>query len=451
MQSAQMNRSVLVVDDDPQMRFALKESIGRMGYEVVLSENGEEAVGKLREPGREFSLVVTDMRMPRMDGFSLLREIRRDVSALPVLVITGFGTVETAVEMMKEGATDFLVKPFPFERLKKTVDSIVGSGPAGEREIITANPAMKRIVELAGKLAGSDITVLIHGESGTGKELLARHIHKASRRAEAPFVAVNCAAIPENLLESELFGHEKGSFTGATERKKGKFELAQSGTILLDEIGEMPLALQAKLLRVLQEKEVDRVGGKAPVTVDIRVIATTNRDLWKECAEGRFREDLYYRLNVFPIEVPALRDRPEDIAALAEHFIRRYSVPAGKRIDGVSEKALAVLREMKWRGNVRELQNVMNRAVFLAAGPQIEETDLMVGGLQQPIPAECGDKNKKVPPGKIRDMEKDLILDTLKGVDGNRTRAAKLLGVSVRTIRNKLKEYGFRENGENFA
>ncbi|MDA8086582.1 MAG: sigma-54 dependent transcriptional regulator [Nitrospiraceae bacterium] len=446
MQSAQMTRQILIVDDDPQMRLALKESIGRMGYEAILSENGEEALVKLREPGREFSLVVTDMRMPRMDGLSLLKEIRRAASSLPVLVITGFGTVETAVEMMKEGATDFLVKPFPFEKLQKTVDSIVAGGvaartaaPPGEggREIITASPRMKRIVELAEKLADSEITVLIQGESGTGKELLARRIHKASSRAGRPFVAVNCAAIPENLLESELFGHEKGSFTGAVERKKGKFELAGGGTILLDEIGETSLVLQAKLLRVLQEKEIDRVGGKAPVPVDARVIATTNRDLWKECAAGRFREDLYYRLNVFPIEVPALRDRPEDIEALAGHFTDKFSVAAGKTIEGISENAMAALRAMKWRGNIRELQNVMHRAVFLARGPVIEEADLMLEGIAQPASAAHG---------KIRDMERDLIIETLRGVDGNRTRAARILGVSVRTIRNKLKEYG-----ENFS
>ncbi len=439
MDCAQMSRPVLVVDDDPQMRLALKESIGRMGYEVILSENGQEALDKLRQPGVEFSLMVTDMRMPRMDGLELLKEVRRGGGPLPVLVITGFGTVETAVEMMKEGATDLLMKPFPFDRLKKAVDSIIRSGVgSGSSELKTGNPAMKKIVELAGKLAASDITVLIEGESGTGKELLSRHIHKSSRRSDKPFVAVNCAAIPDNLLESELFGHEKGAFTGATDRKKGKFELAHGGTILLDEIGEMPLLLQAKLLRALQEKEIDRVGGNSPVSVDVRVIATTNRDLWKECEAGRFREDLYYRLNVFPVGVPSLRERPEDIEELSKHFIQKFSALAGKTIDGISSPAMTALKAMKWRGNVRELQNVIHRAVFLTQGPMIEEADFML----EQTKCRPGDVN----PGKIRDMEKQLIMDTLKGVEGNRTMAAKILGVSVRTIRNKLKEYG-----ENFS
>jgi len=289
---------------------------------------------------------------------------------------------------------------------------------------------MQRIIQLAGNLAANDITVLVTGESGTGKELLARHIHRLSRRKDKPFVAVNCAAIPENLLESELFGHEKGAFTGANERKKGKVELADSGTILLDEIGEMPMLLQAKLLRVLQEREIDRVGGKEPVKVDVRVIATTNRDLVLECAEGRFREDLFYRLNVFPLRVPPLRERPEDIPLLAEHFIRNFAAVAGKTIRGCSDEVLADLQQMPWRGNVREFENVLQRAVFLCSSDTVGSGDLMV------------DHAGPRPAGNGKDMEKDMIMKTLKEVNGNKAKAAELLGVSVRTVRNKLSEYG---------
>jgi DNA-binding NtrC family response regulator len=378
-----------------------------------------------------YSLIVTDMKMPRMDGLTFLKEVRKRVGNLPVLVITGFGTVENAVETMKEGATDYLMKPFSFDTLTKSIESIMAR-VSPDRDLLTANPDMQRIVQLAGNLAANDITVLITGESGTGKELLARHIHRQSRRKDKPFVAVNCAAIPENLLESELFGHEKGAFTGAAERKKGKVELADSGTILLDEIGEMPMLLQAKLLRVLQEREIDRVGGKEPVKVDVRVIATTNRDLALECAEGRFREDLFYRLNVFPLRVPPLRERPEDIPLLADHFIRNFSAVAGKTIRGCSEEVIADLQQMPWRGNVREFENVLQRAVFLCSSDTVGRGDLMV---DHAGPRTAGN-------GKLKDMEKDMIMKTLKEVNGNKAKAAKLLGVSVRTVRNKLSEYG---------
>jgi transcriptional regulator with PAS, ATPase and Fis domain len=274
--------------------------------------------------------------------------------------------------------------------------------------------------------------VLIAGESGTGKELLARHIHRLSKRKDKTFVAVNCAAIPDNLLESELFGYEKGAFTGAQERKKGKVELADGGTILLDEIGEMPMMLQAKLLRVLQEREIDRVGGKEPVQVDVRVLATTNKDLAHECAEGRFREDLYYRLNVFPLRVPPLRERLEDILLLANYFVKTFSATAGKHLRGCSPDAIASLQKMPWRGNIRELENVIQRAVFLCTGEEVEMGDLMVDSAG---PGQAAN-------GKLKDMERDVILKTLKEVKGNKSKAAKLLGVSVRTVRNKLNEYG---------
>jgi DNA-binding NtrC family response regulator len=422
-------KPILVVDDDPQMRLALREAIQRLGYCVAVCDNGLDAIGKLHQ--ENFSLVVTDMKMPKMDGLMFLREIRRRIGNLPVLVITGFGTIENAVETMKEGATDYLMKPFSFDTLGKTIDAIMARNRLG-KEILTVNPEMQKMVNLAGNLAGNDITILIQGESGTGKELLARYIHKTSRRAEKPFIAVNCAAIPDNLLESELFGHERGAFTGATERKRGKFELADGGTILLDEIGEMSITLQAKLLRVLQEREIDRVGGKETVPVDVRVIATTNRDLYRECTEGRFREDLYYRLNVFPIKVPPLRERLEDIAFLSTQFAEKFSVAAGKKVKGFSDDAMDLLKKRLWRGNVRELENVVQRAVFLCRDELIGTGDFM---LEDAVA-------KEVANGRIKDMEKELILQTLKEVKGNKTKAAKVLGVSVRTIRNKLHEYG---------
>jgi len=422
-------KPILVVDDDATMRLAMNEAVQRLGYKTVLCGSGEEAVSKLGTS--VFSLVVTDMKMPHMDGLTFLKEVRRRAGSLPVLVITGFGTVENAVEAMKQGATDYLMKPFSFDTLSKTIATVLARS-ATEREILTANKDMQKLLGLASSLAANDITVLVTGESGTGKELLARRIHQGSRRKDHPFIAVNCAAIPDNLLESELFGYEKGAFTGAAERKKGKIELADRGTILLDEIGEMTMMLQAKLLRVLQEREIDRVGGKEPVKVDVRVIATTNRDLARECDEGRFREDLYYRLNVFPIKMPALRERPEDIPLLANHFARTYSQAAGKPLSGCSPEVLEYLGRLPWRGNVRELENVIQRAVFLSAGDEVGTNDLLFDGAGPQAAAN----------GKLRDMEKDMILKTLKEVNGNKAKAARLLGVSVRTVRNKLNEYG---------
>ncbi len=422
-------KPILVVDDDPQMRAALKEAIQRTGHQAVLAEDGRDGLAKLeRGP---FAMVITDMKMPCMDGLTLLREARQKVGKIPFLVITGFGTVENAVDAMKEGASDYLMKPFSFDTLTAKIDAIMERF-VSERQIITDSPQMKRLLQLAEDVASGDTTVLICGESGTGKELLARHIHQLSRRREKPFVAVNCAAIPDTLMESELFGHEKGSFTGATERKTGKFELASGGTILLDEIGEMPLGLQAKLLRVLQEKEVDRVGGRQPVRVDIRVIATTNRDLYRETTEGRFREDLYYRLSVFPLVVPPLRERPEDIRLLADVFLRKFSGPADKTICGYTPDAMKFLEGRGWRGNIREFENTIQRAVLLCRGDRITMDELMPDDSPAPnLQRQAG----------IREMERDLILKTLEETEGNKTRAAKILGVSVRTVRNKLNEY----------
>jgi DNA-binding NtrC family response regulator len=424
-------KSILVVDDDQQMRAAMKEAVIRMGYQSVVAEDPVDALKKLED--MSVSMIITDMKMPKMDGLSFIREARKKIGSLPILVITGYATVENAVDVMKEGVCDYLIKPFSFEDLTNTIETIMSRDSNNGKEIITSDENMKNLMQLTGSVAASDMTVLILGESGTGKEVLARYIHKASRRNKKPLVAVNCAAIPDNLLESELFGHEKGAFTGAVDKKAGKFELAHGGTILLDEIGEMTSTLQAKLLRVLQEKEIDRIGGKQPLPVDVRVIATTNRDLQKEIAEGRFREDLYFRLSVFPIHLPPLRERPEDIKLLAGHFAEKFSKELNKTISGFTDEAVEFIRTRKWKGNIRELENAVHRAVLIARGELIGVEDFMLEG---------NGSQSAANEGSIKDMEMDLIVKTLETTNGNKTKAAKLLGVSVRTIRNKLNGYG---------
>jgi two-component system response regulator FlrC len=428
-------KSILVIDDDPQMRAALQEAIPRMGYKALLTRNGQEALSKIDDTS--ISMIVTDMQMPKMDGLSFIKKMREKASNIPILVITGFATVENAVDAMKEGACDYLMKPFSLDALKKSIKSVMSkNGPRvsnSNNNIITANEKMKKLIQLAGDIALSDITVLILGESGTGKELLAQYIHNSSGRKEKPLVAVNCAAIPDNLLESELFGFEKGTFTGASESKTGKFELANGSTILLDEIGEMSSPLQSKLLRVLQEKEVDKIGSKRPLSIDVRVIATTNRDLRKEIEEGRFREDLYYRLNVFPIHVPPLRERPEDIPVLAAHFAKKFAAQLNKNIEGFKSDAVEFLSTKQWRGNIRELENTIHRAVLITKSGLIGVDDFMFDeNISHDLP----------PTRNIKHMEMEMILKTLEDTKGNKAKTAKLLGVSVRTIRNKLNEYG---------
>jgi two-component system response regulator FlrC len=409
-------KSILLVDDDVQMRAALKEAVVRMGYNAVMAEDPEDALKVLKDV--TVSMIVTDMKMPKMDGLEFIKAAREQIGNLPVLVITGHATVENAVEVMKEGVCDYLMKPFSFDSLTSTIESIMSRASHKGKEILTENEKMKKLIQLAGSVATSDMTVLITGESGTGKELLARYIQKSSRRRNKPFVAVNCAAIPDNLLESELFGFEKGAFTGANEKKVGKFELANGGTILLDEIGEMTSTLQAKLLRVLQEREIDRIGGKHPVPVDVRVVATTNRDLLEEIEDGKFREDLYFRLSVFPLQLPSLRERPEDIRYISEHYANKFSLELNKTVTGFTEEAAEFLTTRKWKGNIRELENAVHRAVLIASSEFIGAN------------------------GSIKDMEMDMIVKTLQDTNGNKTKAAKLLGVSVRTIRNKINGYG---------
>lgn len=425
---------VLAIDDDAQMRNALKEALGRIGFLVDIAVDGEEGIIKVKK--ESYSLIISDMMMPKMDGLSFLKYIRKDGIFTPVLMITGFGTIESAVEAMKLGASDYIMKPFSFDTLKRAIEGLLPKS-FEDKDIIYSSPEMKKIVNLATGLASSDITVLIYGESGTGKEVLARYIHKYSNRKDKPFVAVNCAAIPENLLESELFGHEKGAFTGALERRIGKFEKAQGGTILLDEIGEMALPLQAKLLRVLQEKEFDRVGGKEPIKIDVRIIATTNRDLKKECEKGNFREDLYYRLNVFPIKLPPLRERKEDIEVLSEHFLHKYNIKINKNIQGFEKQAMELLKNHYWKGNVRELENVIQRAVFMCQKNYISVNDIYFEENETKQAGNMGSFK-----GSLKDIEKEMIFKTLAETGGNKTKAADILGITVRTLRNKLKEYG---------
>lgn len=437
-----LKEKALVVDDEPHMRIALKEAMERLGFEVVLAEDGEAAYVSIKK--NNFNLIISDIMMPKVDGLSLLKMIRKEGCYIPFLIITGFGTIENAVEAIKLGASDYIVKPFSFESLKKSVQALVPK-KYEDRDIVYASESMRKIVNLALGLAASDITVLIYGESGTGKEVLARLIHKHSNRKEKPFVAVNCAAIPENLLESEMFGYEKGAFTGASEKRIGKFEKAQDGTILLDEIGEMALPLQAKLLRVLQEKEFDRIGGKESIKINVRVIATTNRDLKKECEKGNFREDLYYRLNVFPIKIPPLRERVEDIEVLSVYLLHKFNIKNNKNISYIEEKALEKLKKHYWKGNVRELENVIQRAVFMCQKSYVSFDDIYF----EDETFDCLSKNKHLE-GSLKDLEKEMIFKTLEKTDWNKTKAADILGITVRTLRNKLKEYGknfpFEEN-----
>lgn len=443
-------RCVLVVDDEPSMRLALTESLRRNGYAVVQAANGQEAMDRIS--ASKPWLVLTDLKMPRSGGLEVVKEVKRRCPNTHVVVMTAYGTVETAVEAMKCGAVDYLLKPFATEHLEQVLvhlEAGVHAEPEGNvmptssRPMLGEDPAMAKVLALAEGVAMSQATVLIQGESGTGKELLARFIHSRSPRGHRPFIAVNCAALPDGLLESELFGHERGAFTGALMRKIGKFEMAHQGTILLDEISEMNLGLQAKLLRVLQEREVDRIGGREPVQVNIRVIATTNRSLRQEVEHGRFREDLYYRLNVFPITLPPLRERPSDIPVLARHFVRATASRNGLAVPRLSEAALTVLLGRLWKGNVRELENAVERAVLLAGDDGIGPEHVIVEESARGMaPSSSAAHTHNLPAnGSLWEMERDLIMQTLDRVKGNRTHAAKALGISIRTLRNKLREY----------
>jgi DNA-binding NtrC family response regulator len=449
-------RTILVVDDEPGMRAALAAVLGRGGFGVELAATGEDGLQKAKAVALD--LLVTDLRLPGLGGLDLLRELRQAGIDVPAIVITAHGTVEDAVTAMKLGAADFLAKPFsPADLLHLATRTLGERGgrlatpaaipggrarghesQAARRTLVSRDPRVLRLLEVAETVASSRAPVLVQGESGTGKELLARHLHDQGARRGKPFVAVNCAALPRELLESELFGHERGAFTGALGRKIGKFELAQGGTILLDEVSEMEPGLQAKLLRVLQEYEVDRVGGTAPVPIDVRVVATTNRRLRELVDRGRFREDLYYRLSVIPLVLPALRERKGDVELLADHFLQRFDGGRGLRFSAAAREALAA---RPWPGNVRELENTIERAALLARGPEIGPDDLAD---VEPAAPRLGSLAGLT----VEEMERRLILETLVRTQNNRTQAARLLGISIRTLRNKLAEYRARGDAD---
>lgn len=435
---------ILVVEDDEALRDALLVTLEAAGHLPIGAPGGREALDALAR--ETFSMVVSDLRMAPMDGLQLLGEIRLRQPALPVVLMTAFGDVDKAVAAMRGGACDFMLKPFEPKALLEQISRY--ATPPRAEGVVGADARTQDVLLLAARVAGTDATVLLTGESGTGKEVFARYIHDHSARAKGPFVAINCAAIPDNLLEATLFGHEKGAFTGAQAAQAGKFEQADGGTLLLDEISEMPLGLQAKLLRVLQEREVERVGGKRPVAVDIRVLATSNRDMAAEVAAGRFREDLYYRLNVFPLHIPPLRDRPGDLLPLARHFVGVHGGRAGRR-PSLTAAAQAKIAAYSWPGNVRELENAVQRALILAPGDSIDADHLLLSSIPATV-LQTVTAASAVPAASsanMRDLEKQHILETLARVGGSRKKAVEILGISERTLRYKLAQYR-EEDGE---
>jgi DNA-binding NtrC family response regulator len=432
-------KHVLVVDDDAGMRAALEARFRRCGWTAETAVSAEEAIDRFRRS--RHALIVTDIRMPGQDGFAVMRAARQLAPNTAVILLTAYASVPEAVRAMRDGACDYLVKPVSFEQLEHAAEQILAQAAVAtqtSKDLVGSSPAWLEALDRVRQAAASDADVLIEAESGTGKELVARLIHQLGQRRDRPFVAVNCAAFPESLLESELFGHTKGAFTGANCTKPGKFELANGGTLLLDEIGELPLSLQPKLLRAIQEREFDRLGDTRPQHVSLRVIATTNRSLFDMVRERKFRADLYYRLNVIPVALPPLRERPGDIRELAEYFARLYS-PPGRPVS-LSPEFLSGLQSHSWPGNVRELANCIRRAIALSVGPEIDRAALE--GWNRSDTAPNSSANNYLRPGvSLGEMERKLVQMTLEATGGNRSRAAALLGVSLRTVRNKVRDY----------
>jgi len=446
------DRTLLVADDDPGLRESLERTLTREGYRVLLASDGRAALERLQDGA--IDLIVTDLKMPGLTGLELLRAAKTIAPDVDVILLTAFGTVEEAVKAMKDGAYDFLTKPFRREQLLKLIDKALERRELIERNkvlqqrlddllrqgaIVGASPAFRRMMMLVEQVASSSATVLVQGESGTGKELVARAIHERSARAGKPFVAVNCAALPETLLESELFGYERGAFTGAAARKEGRFELADGGTLFLDEVADLSAVTQPKILRVLQEGEFDRLGATRSIKVDVRLVAASNQDLAQMVKERRFREDLFYRLNVITVHVPPLRERREDIPMLAQHFLRVYAAKNNRRLDGLTDDALKRLEAWAWPGNVRELENVIERGVVLARGTQVDIDDLPpeIAGAT-PLPEGVVSVRIGTP---LAEVEQRLLDATLAATGGNKTLAAKLLGIDVRTVARKLERW----------
>jgi DNA-binding NtrC family response regulator len=442
-----MNKvKILVVDDEAIIRESLRDWLADAGYEVFTAENGSKALELIEK--ERLGIVIADLVMPGMDGIELMKKAKEIQPSIEVIIITAYASIPTAIAAMKEGAYDYIEKPFCPERAELLIQKLAEHRKIVEENlslrrrleerhhfesIITKSSKMQRVIELIKVVAKSNATVLITGESGTGKELVARAVHSHSPRMGRPFVAVSCGALPESLLESELFGHEKGSFTGAYAQKKGKFEFANRGTLFLDEVGEMSGNIQVHLLRVLEEKEFTRVGGNEPIKVDVRVISATNKDLKRAIANGEFREDLYYRLNVVTIELPPLRERKEDIPLLAQHFLNKFALENDKEVTGFSPEATKSLLDYDWPGNVRELENAVERGVILAKGSLVTVADL---------PQESASLARSVPIGRaLREVERNHILSVLNGTGGNYSEAARVLGITRMTLYNKAREY----------
>src|SRR5256714_3495667 len=443
-------KSILVVDDEKPQRDILQEILTSAGYDVTSAASGEAALKFARD--RSFDLALTDLKMTGMDGIELLQKLLAHDSSIIVILLTAHGSIDSAKEALRRGAFDYLEKPYDRETLLGTIRRALARLDALDTEIISASTEMETVKKMILKVARSTSTVLIRGESGTGKELIARAIHNQSPRATEMFQAVNCAAINENLLESELFGHEKGSFTGAHAEKKGLFEIADKGTLFLDEIGELDVSMQAKLLRALQEREIRRVGGTRAIRIDVRVVAATNRDLRAMVQDGRFRDDLYYRINVLSIDVPPLRERREDIPVLMDFFLKKHTRNTSRLIRGLTPDARAVMLDYAWPGNVRQLESAIERAILLAENDLITVEDLPLEVRQEARPAGEGGGFKLPAEGiSFEEFERNLILQAMERTDYNITKAAKLLGLTFRTLQYRLEKFGIKRPDKKHA